>query len=354
SGLTPFQCILGYQPPLAPGVKQGCPLSAALYVLAISPLITKIRNDERLQGVIVGGRRVVISAYADDVTIFIKSKNELEIILEYFKMYENASGAVLNVTKSECVWIGNPENKFMISIPETENLKVLGIYFNNKDSVETNWSEKVEVMKAETKKWTNCNLSYKTRINIVKTYILSKILFLSCILPPTDKWLKTINKLCCNFIWNSTREVTKRNLLYKKKELGGLGALDFSIKTKISVSTTSELTDLWNKQTGADVSRSTTYRRLRELGFKSRVPAVKPMLNKKQMEKRLKWAKEHGEWTAEDWQKVVFSDESRFCISFGDQGPRVWRRGGETYNHECVKRSVKFPQSVMVWGCMSA
>uniref|UniRef100_A0AAR2JEB8 Transposase Tc1-like domain-containing protein n=1 Tax=Pygocentrus nattereri TaxID=42514 RepID=A0AAR2JEB8_PYGNA len=127
---------------------------------------------------------------------------------------------------------------------------------------------------------------------------------------------------------------------------------------KIAVSnrfkSTSELTDLWNKQTGADVSRSTTYRRLRELGFKSRVPAVKPMLNKKQMEKRLKWAKEHSEWTAEDWQKVVFSDESRFCISFGDQGPRVWRRCGETYNHECVKRSVKFPQSVMVWGCMSA
>ncbi|KAI4884765.1 hypothetical protein NFI96_025159 [Prochilodus magdalenae] len=127
---------------------------------------------------------------------------------------------------------------------------------------------------------------------------------------------------------------------------------------KIAVSnrfkSTSELTDLWNKQTGADVSRSTTYRRLRELGFKSRVPAVKPMLNKKQMEKRLKWAKEHGEWTAEDCQKVVFSDESRFCISFGDQGPRVWRRGGKTYNHECVKRSVKFPQSVMVWGCMSA
>ncbi|KAK7877779.1 hypothetical protein WMY93_031539 [Mugilogobius chulae] len=81
---------------------------------------------------------------------------------------------------------------------------------------------------------------------------------------------------------------------------------------------------------------------------------VKPMLNKKQMQKRLKWVKQHSEWTAEDWQKVVFSDESRFCISFGDQGLRVWRRGGETYNHECVKRSVKFPQSVMVWGCMSA
>uniref|UniRef100_A0AAR2LDW7 Tc1-like transposase DDE domain-containing protein n=1 Tax=Pygocentrus nattereri TaxID=42514 RepID=A0AAR2LDW7_PYGNA len=108
-----------------------------------------------------------------------------------------------------------------------------------------------------------------------------------------------------------------------------------------------------SKRTNCSGVRKTSARD-NKLGFKSRVPAVKPMLNKKQKEKRLKWAKEHSEWTAEDWQKVVFSDESRFCISFGDQGPRVWRRGGETYNHECVKRSVKFPQSVMVWGCMSA
>ena len=64
---------------------------------------------------------------------------------------------------------------------------------------------------------------------------MSKILFLSCIFPPTDKWLKIVNKLCCNFIWDSTREVTKRNLLYKRKELGGLGAIDIAIKTKISV-----------------------------------------------------------------------------------------------------------------------
>uniref|UniRef100_A0A3B1JL58 Transposase Tc1-like domain-containing protein n=1 Tax=Astyanax mexicanus TaxID=7994 RepID=A0A3B1JL58_ASTMX len=85
---------------------------------------------------------------------------------------------------------------------------------------------------------------------------------------------------------------------------------------KIAVSnrfkSTSELTDLWNKQTGADVSRSTTYCRLRELGFKSRVPAVKPMLNKKQMEKRLKWAKEHGEWTAEDCSDQ--SNDTPMCL----------------------------------------
>ncbi len=54
------------------------------------------------------------------------------------------------------------------------------------------------------------------------------------------------------------------------------------------------------------------------------------------------------------WSKVLFSDESKFCISFGNQGPRVWRKGGEAHSPSCFKSSVKFPQSVMIWGAMSS
>ncbi len=46
--------------------------------------------------------------------------------------------------------------------------------------------------------------------------------------------------------------------------------------------------------------------------------------------------------------KVLFSDESKFCISFGNQGPRVWRKGGEAHSPSCLKSSVKFTQSVMI------
>ncbi len=49
-----------------------------------------------------------------------------------------------------------------------------------------------------------------------------------------------------------------------------------------------------------------------------------------------------------------FSDESKFCISFGNQGPRVWRKGGEAHSSSCLKSSVKFPQSVMIWGAMTS
>ncbi len=39
---------------------------------------------------------------------------------------------------------------------------------------------------------------------------------------------------------------------------------------------------------------------------------------------------------------------------FGNQGPRVWRKGGEAHRPSCMKSSVKFPQSVMIWGAMSS
>ena len=55
-------------------------------------------------------------------------------------------------------------------------------------------------------------------------------------------------------------------------------------------------------------------------------------------------------WTVARWTKVLFTDDSKFCTTFGNKGPRVWRLPGEENQPGCTKSSVKFPQSVMVWG----
>ncbi len=82
--------------------------------------------------------------------------------------------------------------------------------------------------------------------------------------------------------------------------------------------------------------------------------ATKPLLNQRQRQKHLTWAVEKNNWTVAQWSKVLFSDESTFCISFGNQGPRVWRKSEEAHNPCCLKSSVKFPQSVMIWAAMSS
>ncbi len=85
-----------------------------------------------------------------------------------------------------------------------------------------------------------------------------------------------------------------------------------------------------------------------------RKSATNPLLKQKHCQKHLTWAKEKKNWTVAQWSKVLFSEESKFCISFGSQGPGVWMKRGEAQNPCCLKSSVKFPQSVMIWGVMSS
>ncbi len=73
---------------------------------------------------------------------------------------------------------------------------------------------------------------------------------------------------------------------------------------------------------GVSASRTTTHRRMQYMGFSCRIPCVKPLLNNRQRQKRLAWAKDKKDWTAAEWSKVMFSDKSTFCISFGNQGPK--------------------------------
>ncbi len=103
---------------------------------------------------------------------------------------------------------------------------------------------------------------------------------------------------------------------------------------------------------GVDWSWSQCIKSPRSDVFRKR--ATKPLLNQRQRQKRLTWAVEKKNWTVAQWSKVLFSDESKFCISFGNQGPRVWRKSGEAQNPCCMKSSVKFPQSVMIWAAMSS
>ncbi|CAJ0964526.1 unnamed protein product [Ranitomeya imitator] len=98
----------------------------------------------------------------------------------------------------------------------------------------------------------------------------------------------------------------------------------------------------------------TVRNRLKEMGFTYRKVKRKPSLTPKQKKTRLQWAKEKQSWTVDDWMKVLFSDESRICIGQGDDaGTFVWCRSNEIYKDDCLKRTCKFPQSLMIWGCMS-
>lgn len=99
----------------------------------------------------------------------------------------------------------------------------------------------------------------------------------------------------------------------------------------------------------------TVQRRLFEAGLFGRHGVKKPLVSKKNRTDRLKWAKEHINWTNEMWSKILFSDESKFCL-FGSDGIQWVRRPRSArYDPKYQTPTVKYGGgSVMIWGCFSA
>ncbi len=102
------------------------------------------------------------------------------------------------------------------------------------------------------------------------------------------------------------------------------------------IQTLGELHKEWT-EAGVSASRVTTLRRLQEKGYQA---TSEPETTSEAS--YLGCGKMN--WTVAQWSKVLFSDESKFCILL-EQGPRVWRKSGEAQNPCCLKSSVTFPQS---------
>ena len=102
-----------------------------------------------------------------------------------------------------------------------------------------------------------------------------------------------------------------------------------------------------------DVSSRTVRRILVKYGRRARRPLRKQLLTPQMKKKRLAWAKRYREWTAGQWRKVLFSDETHFIVQ-GQQVRYIRRASGEALSHQHVNQTVKHPQKVMFWGCFSA
>lgn len=100
------------------------------------------------------------------------------------------------------------------------------------------------------------------------------------------------------------------------------------------------------------VSCSTVRRTLAKYGLKRRIAAKKPLLNKRQREKRATWAAALEHWPVYHWYRVLFTDEKIFRTRSCRRGEFVTRRVGERMHQECIIPSPKNGPQVHVWGAI--
>lgn len=113
-------------------------------------------------------------------------------------------------------------------------------------------------------------------------------------------------------------------------------------------------TQKYLNQLGYPISYSGTRKMISQLGFDCSLKKKKSLITTKHAKARLRWAKEHRDWTVDQWKKVIYSDETRINLWGSDGAKYVYKLKGDPIRPFHVKSKVKHDKSLMMWGCMTS
>ncbi|CAJ2642330.1 unnamed protein product [Trifolium pratense] len=223
------------------GIRQGDPLSPYLFIICadvLSGLLTKAQNERIIHGVKIapGAPEISHLLFADDSLLFCRATTkEVTAISNIIQTYQEASGQLVNLTKSEMVFSKGIPNATKNDISKILPMQILDHFSKylgmptfigrSKNQVFNFLQEKIW---KKLKGWKERNLSFAGRGILIKvvaqaipTYIMSSFLL------PKEVCAQ-MEKMICNFWWGSSTDTRKIHWINwqkisRQKKTGGLG-----------------------------------------------------------------------------------------------------------------------------------
>ena len=208
------------------GVRQGCPLSSLLFILATELLAVKIRQDSDCKGIsLPEDQEVKISQFADDTTIITKNVESLKPHLQILDRFGNASGLKLNKKKTKAMWMGSmKDSKLKVLDFKTtkEPIKVLGINlsYNTNKCIEENFYAKIKKMKTKLNLWLSRDLTIYGKSLLAKALGISQLVYAASMLTVPESVVKTVQENLFAFLWKNRKDKIKRVVMYQPVEKG--------------------------------------------------------------------------------------------------------------------------------------
>jgi hypothetical protein len=221
--------------PIRSAIRQGCPLSMALYTLCLHPMLKYL--EQKLSGIRIGrrARPTDVVAYADVVTIFISSVTEFPIIEEALQRFEKASGANINPRKSKALAVGRWRAQQTIrGIQYYPSVTILGINFwaTTDQTTRDTWSRITGKVRMQAKKAYDRDPCLAHRIQYVHKCLLEKLWYTAQILPLARPYTQQLTTAVTWYIWKGSIFRVKLSTLQRPKRMGGMGLIDIAAKCR--------------------------------------------------------------------------------------------------------------------------
>ena len=114
---------------------------------------------------------------------------------------------------------------FKILENDNKNLKILGFELDIKGNISKDlWPQLTKKIQKNIQNFSARNLSFKGKILIAKSLLVSKIWYTAYLLPPSRKQLNTINTLISNWTKNNSHLLPRYSIFQLNLEHGGLSA----------------------------------------------------------------------------------------------------------------------------------
>ena len=225
--------------PLLRGVRQGDALSPMLYILCVEALDCKIRATSSIEGFLLpgaGGKQFKVSQYADDTTAFVKNEKSLDSLFNVIRIFEAGSGAKLNHSKTEALWLGawSDRQDEPLGLTWVKHTKILGVVFGPNNTERKNFEPRNSKLDKCLQNWKGRSLSLIGKVLILNILGLSKLSYTASVLSPPQWVYDRINQLIWPFLWGSKVETVARRSLICPVAEGGLGLRDFRAHSQAS------------------------------------------------------------------------------------------------------------------------
>uniref|UniRef100_A0A3B3V1A1 Reverse transcriptase domain-containing protein n=1 Tax=Poecilia latipinna TaxID=48699 RepID=A0A3B3V1A1_9TELE len=240
------------------GVRQGCPLSPLLFIMAMEPLACIIRQNKMIKETIPPGnygKDIKLTMYMDDLTLLLVDNTSIKEGLSLCERLTVGSGMKINKNKSEIMYRNwNEINGKWGLIEQSDSIKILGVQIGENMKMD-NWKAKLPKIQGKLLQWKDRELSLIGKILVIKTEIISTLAYLASMFPLPYKIMTSIRKMMFCFLWGSQQEKLKRDIMYRPVSKGGRNVPNIEMKLNGSG------TKKWFRRSYTRTNQKTNYRK---------------------------------------------------------------------------------------------